>query len=52
MLVEDNPVAFFWNSVNAYMVKPWVKGYKTTPQDAWPGDIDPSSIDIDVSMMP
>ena len=51
-LVDDNPVAFFWNNVNAYMVKPWVKGYQTTPQDAWPGDVVPGSIDIDTSMIP
>ena len=51
-LVDDNPVAFFWNNVNAYMVKPWVKGYQTTPQDAWPGDVAPGSIDIDTSMIP
>jgi hypothetical protein len=42
-----------WNNVNSYMVKPWVMGIKTTPQDSgWPGDIDPISIDIDPSMMP
>jgi len=51
-LVDDNPVAFFWNNVNAYMVKPWVSGYKTTPQDAWPGDVTPGTIDIDTSKIP
>src|SRR5574342_1354838 len=25
------PVAFFWNNVNSYLVKPWVKGVQTTP---------------------
>jgi len=52
ILVDDNPVAFLFNNVNAYMVKPWVKGYQTTPQDAWPGDVNPGTIDIDTSMMP
>jgi len=52
ILVDENPVAFLFNNVNAYMVKPWVKGYQTTPQDAWPGDVNPGSIDIDTSMMP
>jgi len=46
-LVADQPIAFFWNNVNAYLVKPSVKGIKTTPQDSgWPGDIDPISLDI------
>lgn len=46
-LVADNPVAFFYNSANAYLVKPWVKGIKTTPQDsAWPGQTVPLTIDI------
>lgn len=46
-LVGDLPVAFFYNSANAYLVKPWVKGIKTTPQDsAWPGQTVPLTIDI------
>jgi oligopeptide transport system substrate-binding protein len=53
LLVEGAPVAFFWNNVNAYMVKPWVKGIQTTPQDAgWVGSYAPESITIDTSMMP
>jgi oligopeptide transport system substrate-binding protein len=52
-LIDDSPVAFFWNNVNAYMVKPWVKGITTTPQDSdWPGSTVPNAIDIDVSMLP
>jgi hypothetical protein len=32
------PVAFFWNNVNVYLVKPWVTGIQTTPQDSgFPG---------------
>lgn len=52
MLVQSSPGAFMWNNVNAYMVKPWVINYVTTPQDSgFPGAIDPISIDIDTSLM-
>ncbi|MEN6572543.1 MAG: peptide ABC transporter substrate-binding protein [Anaerolineaceae bacterium] len=48
MLTDTAPVAFFWNNVNSYMVKPYVKGIQTTPMDSgWPGDIDPLSITIE-----
>jgi len=47
-LVGDAAVAFTWNNVNAYLVKPYVKGITTTPQDSgWPGDIDPLTITIE-----
>ena len=53
LLTEGAPVAFFWNNVNSYLVKPWVKGIQTTPQDAgWAGSYAPESITIDTSMMP
>jgi len=53
LLIDGAPVAFAWNNINSYLVKPWVKGIVTTPQDAgWPGDINPTSITIDTSMMP
>lgn len=53
VLVAGAPVAFMYNTINHYLVKPWVQGIKTTPQDsAWPGDIDPSGITIDESMKP
>ena len=46
-LIKDLPVAFFWNGVNSYLVKPWVKGIKTTSQDSdWPGSTNPLTIDI------
>ncbi len=52
-LVDANPVAFFWNNVNAYMIKPWVKGIVKTPQDSgWAGDTVPLTIDIDEAAMP
>ena len=46
-LIDDLPVAMGWNSVNDYLVKPYVKGFKTTPQDGmFPGDVVPTTIDI------
>jgi oligopeptide transport system substrate-binding protein len=52
-LVEANPVAFFYNNVNSYLVKPWVTGIQKTPQDpAYPGAVTPQTIDIDTSMLP
>jgi len=53
LLVSGSPVIFMWNNVNSYMVKPWVKGLKTTPQDSgWAGVQAPLSIDIDTAMLP
>ncbi|MCS6828846.1 MAG: peptide ABC transporter substrate-binding protein [Caldilinea sp.] len=50
LLTAGAPVAFMWNNVNAYLVKPWVSGIVQTPQDAgWPGDVAPWTIDIDVA---
>ena len=48
MLVEGGYVAFMWNNVNSYLVKPWVQGITQTPMDAnWPGQQDPTSITIE-----
>jgi oligopeptide transport system substrate-binding protein len=53
LLVAGAPVAFMWNNVNAYMIKPWVKGVVLTPQDAgWAGNVSPLTIDIDTTMLP
>jgi oligopeptide transport system substrate-binding protein len=53
LLTDGVPVAFMWNNVNQYLVKPWVKGLLTTPQDSdFPGSNDPLSIDIDTAMLP
>lgn len=50
LLTDAAPVAFMWNNVNAYLVKPWVSGIVKTPQDSgWPGDIAPWTIDIDTA---
>jgi oligopeptide transport system substrate-binding protein len=53
MLLDDVPVAMAWNNVNTYMVKPWVKGAQTTPQDhGFPGSVTPWTIDIDTTLLP
>lgn len=53
LLVSGAPVAFLYNNVNTYLVKPWVKNVTKTPQDSgWPGDNDPLSITLDTSMIP
>jgi oligopeptide transport system substrate-binding protein len=49
-LGDTAPVAFMWNNQNAYLVKPWVSGITTTPQDsAWPGQYLPLDVDVDVA---
>ena len=53
LLADGIPVAYMWNNLNTYLVKPWVKGFVTTPQDtAWPGSLLPLSVDIDTEAMP
>jgi oligopeptide transport system substrate-binding protein len=53
VLLNDIPAAFGYNSLQHYLVKPWVTGYQTTPQDGtFPGDITPWTITIDTSMVP
>jgi oligopeptide transport system substrate-binding protein len=38
LLTDGAPVAFFWNNVNTYLVKPYVKNLTTTPMDSgWAG---------------
>jgi oligopeptide transport system substrate-binding protein len=53
LFMNDAAVAMMNNTINHYLVKPWVKGIQTTPQDsAWPGDINAEGITIDTSLMP
>lgn len=49
MLVGSSPGAFFWNNVNSYLVKPWVKGLAPTPLDSggYPSQYGPVGIYID-----
>jgi oligopeptide transport system substrate-binding protein len=50
MLTEGVPVAFMWNNVNSYLVKPWVQGVTQTPMDSgWAGVQDPLSITLDTA---
>ncbi len=52
ILLADIPAAFGYNSLNHYLVKPWVTGFNATPQDGtYPGDVTPWTITID-TMMP
>jgi len=53
LLVSGAPVAFAWNNVNQYLVKPWVKGVVQTPQDSgWMGEKAPTTITIDEAAKP
>jgi len=54
LLLDTAPVAMAWNNVNVYMVKPWVTGIVTTPQDSdFPGSTGGvTAIDIDTSKLP
>jgi oligopeptide transport system substrate-binding protein len=46
-LTSLSPVAWFWNNVNTYMVKPYVKNLTTTPMDSgWAGIY--SALDITI----
>jgi len=48
VLMDSVPAAMMYNTINHYLVQPWVTGIQTTPQDsAWPGDINPIGIDIE-----
>jgi oligopeptide transport system substrate-binding protein len=48
LLVAGGYVAFMWNNVNTYTVKPWVKGIQQTAMDAdFPGSQVPESITIE-----
>lgn len=48
MLVEGSYVAFLWNTINSYLVQPWVQGITQTPMDTdWPGSLVPTSITIE-----
>lgn len=53
MVIDDCPAAMMYNTVQAYLVKPWVQGLTPNPLDFnWPGSFAPAEIDIDTSMMP
>jgi oligopeptide transport system substrate-binding protein len=54
LLIAGAPVTMAWNNVNQYLVKPWVTGIATTPQDSdWPGSTGgPNLVDIDTTKLP
>lgn len=53
LLTDGAPVAFMWNNANRFLVKPWVKGIVTTPQDSdFAGSNQPWTIEVDASMVP
>jgi len=51
LLLADIPSVFGYNTSNPYLVKPWVTGFITTPQDnTFPGDWTPWTITVDTKM--
>jgi oligopeptide transport system substrate-binding protein len=53
LIIDDCPGAFMFHTVQAFLVKPWVKGCKPNPLDFdWPGSFEPLSIEIDASLKP
>jgi len=53
LFMDDAAVAMMYNTKNHYLVKPWVKGWMQSPQDGlFPGDMEPTSIFIDVASIP
>lgn len=48
LLVDGGYIAFMWNNVNSYLVKPWVQGLTTTSMDAgWAGQWLPTTITVE-----
>jgi len=51
LMLADYPAAFGYNTSNRYLVKPWVSGFLTSPQDnVYPGDWTPWTITVDTKM--
>ena len=52
-IVGDVSTMMMYNTVNQYLIKPWVTGIIKTPQDSgWAGDTVPTSIDLDLAAIP
>jgi oligopeptide transport system substrate-binding protein len=48
LLLADIPSAFGYNTLNHFLVQPWVKGISTTPQDSdWAGGMVPWTITVE-----
>jgi oligopeptide transport system substrate-binding protein len=51
LLLADIPSVFGYNTSHTFLVKPWVTGFITTPQDnTFPGDWTPWTITVDTKM--
>jgi oligopeptide transport system substrate-binding protein len=51
LLLADIPSVFGYNTSHTFLVKPWVTGFITTPQDnTFPGDWTPWTISVDTKM--
>jgi oligopeptide transport system substrate-binding protein len=51
LLLTDIPSVFGYNTSHTFLVKPWVTGFITTPQDnTFPGDWTPWTISVDTKM--
>lgn len=51
LLLADFPSVFGYNTSHTFLVKPWVTGFITTPQDnTFPGDWTPWTISVDTTM--
>jgi oligopeptide transport system substrate-binding protein len=51
LLLADIPSVFGYNTSHPFLVKPWVTGFITTPQDnTFPGDWTPWTITVDTKM--
>jgi oligopeptide transport system substrate-binding protein len=46
MLIDDAPVAFLAQRVRWHLVRPYVRGFVTSPVDEWPGALNPTQITI------
>lgn len=48
LIIGDAPMVTLWNSMNAFLVKPRVKDYVSTPLDeAWPGELNPLTMRLE-----
>ncbi|MBC7877330.1 MAG: peptide ABC transporter substrate-binding protein [Anaerolineales bacterium] len=51
LLLADIPSVFGYNTSHTFLVKPWITGFITTPQDnTFPGDWTPWTISVDTKM--
>jgi ABC-type oligopeptide transport system substrate-binding subunit len=46
LVVEEAPVAFLYQPLNAVLVHSWVSGLQASGMDNWPGDLNPAGISV------